>query len=245
MVEICWSSGRLSKKYTDMLAALNESRSRGLNGRISVKWPTLDILMVDGTPIAYKGDLGAFSIEKKIDIVTYEMSDPEMVIESNDQDYIKLDSLDSLLSLIREVRVKEGVILNGKLVPVIHLFEPSSIAVSTRSWGSYLNKTEVPVSTLRDVLSHKDSIALNIVSITDRWVLDIVMCNNIVIGASLSMPEQVSSITGADAFNYPLESPGLWLITYAEPLTCPSINFVVSKELFEKARNVVTGVVKL
>ena len=245
MVEVCWSSGRLSKKYKDMLAALNDSRSKGLNGRISVKWPTLDILMVDGTPIAYKGDLAAFSIDREIDIATYEMSDPEMVVESHDQDYIKLDSFDSLLSLVKEVRVKEGVVLNGTLIPVIHLFEPSSVAISTKSWGSYLERVEIPVNTLKSVLSRSDSVALNIVSLTDRWVLDIVMCNKIVIGASLSMPEQVSSITGADAFNYPLESPGQWLITYASPLSCPSMNFVVVNELIEKARNVVTGVVKL
>jgi hypothetical protein len=98
---------------------------------------------------------------------------------------------------------------------------------------------------LKELLADKTSVAYNIVSLTDRWVLDIVMCNKVIIGASLSMPEQVESVNGADAFNYPLESPGKWLITYSAPLSCPPINFKVDRRLIEKAKTVVTGVVKL
>ncbi|UXD22922.1 hypothetical protein IPA_09625 [Ignicoccus pacificus DSM 13166] len=214
-----------------------------MKGKISVKWPTLDILMVDGVPIAYKGDLTAFSIGRDVDISIIEMSDPELIVESNDKDYIKLDSIESLLSLIKEVVVTEGVVLEGILFPVIHLFEPGSVAVDDKKWGSDLLVVDTPVLTLKDLLM-ADTMAYNIVSVTDRWVLDIVICNKVVIGASLSMPEQVEPITGADAFNYPIESPGKWIVTHAKPLSCPPINFKIDRRIVEKAKNVVTGVVK-
>ena len=234
---------QLTKKYKNMLQALNYARTKGLKGKISVKWPTLDILMVDGVPIAYKGDLTAFSVKRDVDISIIEMSDPELIVESNDRDYIKLDSIESLLSLVKEVAINEGIVLEGRVFPVIHLFEPGSVAVDVKKWGSALMDVDTPVITLKEFLS-KDIMAYNMVSITDRWVLDVVICNRVIIGATLSMPEQVEPITGADAFNYPLESPGKWIVTHAKPLSCPPINFKIDERVLEKAKTVLTGVVR-
>lgn len=71
------------------------------------------------------------------------------------------------------------------------------------------------------------------------------MCKGSIIGASLSMPEQLETIVGADAFVYPLQSPGKWLITTAKSLLCPDIEIRPDPALLEKAKEIKEGVVKL
>ncbi|ALU12803.1 hypothetical protein EYM_07675 [Ignicoccus islandicus DSM 13165] len=245
MSNVCWSCGTFYKKFNTLFEALQEIRSAGLSGRLNVKWPPLDILITDGVAIAFKGDLAAFSIPSKIEITFIKMSSEELFIEMMDPDYIKLESPESLLTLVKEIRVREALVLNGTVIPVVQLFEPSSVSVDTDNWGSMLLDVPDPPSELRELLGSEEDVAYNIVSVNDRWILDVVKCNKTIIGASLTMPEQVGAIYGVDAFQYPLGSSGKWIVTFSKPTYCAPINFVIDENLINKAREVVTGVIKI
>ena len=244
MSSLCWSVGSFGGEYKDLIKALSEAMNSGKNAKIHVVWPYLEILIVEGVPIAFRGDLSAFSSEVSKVFIT-ELNEAEVIAELEDKDYRKIGSINELMSLIKVLTAKEGLVLNGRLVPVVQLFDPSSAAVDNEFWESFTKDVDDPKSTLAELLFVDKPLAYNIVSLTDRWVLDILICREKVIGASLSMPEQVETITGADAFVYPLQSPGKWLITTAKSLLCPNIEIIPDPRLVEKAKNVGEGVVKL
>ncbi len=244
MSELCWSLGSLHERTNDLLKAINEVQSKGLSARVSVVWPTLDILFVEGTVMGYRGDLSSFSISKELDVSIISLSEPEALIELEDKDYIHISSIESLIALIKEIVAKEAVILKGKAYPVLHLLDPSSVSVDAKSWKSKSYDVDDPSLFLKDMFESEERLALNIVSLTDRWTLDVLYCKGSVMGATLYMPEQVETINGADAFVYPLRSPGKWVVTVAKPFLCPEINVKLAPEVEKKLATTFEGVVK-
>jgi len=245
VTELCWALGSLEERTNDILKAISIVRNKGLSARVSVVWPTLDILFVEGTVIGYRGSLSGFSASQKLDVSVIALSDAEALVEMEDKDYTHIDSLESLISLIKEITTREALVLKGKIFPVIHLFDPSSVNVDTSSWSSSTLDVEDPKELFYDIFTSDESIALNIVSLTDRWTLDVLYCRGTIMGSTLYMPEQVETINGADAFMYPLQSPGKWLLTKAKPFLCPRMNVKLDPELERKLTQVQEGVVKL
>ncbi len=244
MSSLCWSIGSFVAEYKDLIKALSETMNGGKSAKLHVVWPYLEILFVEGVPIAFRGDLGAFSSNVSKVFVT-ELNEAEVIAELEDRDYKKIGSVNELMSLIKVVTAKEGIVLDGNLIPVVQLFDPSSAAVDNMYWESFTKDVDEPKAMFKELLIVDKPLAYNIVSLTDRWVLDILICKEKVIGASLSMPEQIETVTGADAFVYPLQSPGKWLITSAKSLLCPDIEIIPDPKLVEKAKNVNEGVMKL
>jgi len=244
LAEFCWSLGDPIKSGPDLLSLINYVASKGLNCRISVVWPPLDLLFAEGHIMGYRGDLSSFSLPKKLEINVYELTDEEILVELEDKDYIKLDSIESLISLIKEIVVREALVIKGKVYPVAQLIDPSSVSVDTETWESVSVTVEEPKEFLGTLISggHK---AINVVSLTERWTLDVLACDDKILGASLYMPESVETIKGSDAFVFPLESPGKWIVTMAKPFLCPKVSLVLDPRLDERLKGVETGVVKL
>jgi len=245
VTELCWALGSLEERTNDILKAISVVRNKGLSARVSVVWPTLDLLFVEGTVIGYRGSLSGFSASHKLDVSVIALSDAEALVEMEDKDYTRIDSLESLISLIKEITAREALILKGKVFPVVHLFDPSSVNVDASSWNSSTLDVEDPKEFFYNIFTTSDSVALNIVSLTDRWTLDVLYCSGTVMGSTLYMPEQVETISGADAFVYPLQSPGKWLVTRARPFLCPKMNVRLDPELEKKLAQAQEGVVKL
>ena len=245
MTEFCWSLGKLEEKSKDLLNAINLVISKGLNARVSTSWPPLDLLFAEGSIMGYRGDLSSFSSKEVNEVKVYQLSDEEVIVELEDKDYIKLDSLTSLISLIKEVVAREALVINRNLFPVLRLLDPSSVSVDLNYWESFTIDVPSPSDFLLRTFKGAKAIALNIVSITDRWSLDVIVCNEVIMGSALYMPESVETIYGADAFVYPLQSPGKWAITSAKPLLCPKLVVRLDPKLEEAAANQETGVVKV
>ncbi|NPA85224.1 MAG: hypothetical protein GXO07_04370 [Crenarchaeota archaeon] len=245
MTELCWALGTIDWKGKDLLKAINTVRSKGLSARVSVVWPTLDILFIEGVVMGYKGDLSSFSVSHHVDVNVFSFSDAEALVELEDKDYIHVNSIESLISLIKEITVKEALVIGGRVFPILHLIDPSSINVDVTTWRSFTEDVDEPKLFFYNEFVNNEAVVYNIVSLTDNWTLDILYCRGSVMGATLYMPEQVETVTGADAFLYPLSSPGKWLITKARPFLCPEIKVRLDPELEEKIKKSEEGVVKL
>ena len=244
MTEFCWSLGKLEEKSKDLLSAINVVTSKGLNARVSTSWPPLDLLFAEGSIMGYRGDLSSFSSKEVSEVKVYSLIDEEVMVELEDKDYIKLDSLTSLISLINEVVAREALVIRRNVFPVLRLLDPSSVSVDLNYWESFTVDVSSPPDFLLKMFKGSKATALNIVSITDRWSLDVIICDETIMGSVLYMPESVETIYGADAFVYPLQSPGKWIITSAKPLLCPKLLVRLDPKLEEVAASQETGVVK-
>ena len=240
-MNVAWSVGRNVKVWRDIVEAISEVKRKGLTGKLILPARSLKILFSEGAPMGYIGNLNEMGEATEIQFV--ELSSEEILVEMNNKMYTRVDSFEKLIAHIKRVKARHALVLKGTPYYVVHLFDPTTIEIKNE-WTAVMNDIRDPAEGLRSILESRVDASIHIISISDRWTLDIFKCGNVILGSALMMPEYVEPLTGVNAFHVPLRSGGTWVWVHAPPVSCPEIKVEPVPELVDKVRGMNTGVVE-
>ncbi len=240
-MNVTWSSGRTLKVWRDVVEALSEVKRKGLTGKLIFPARSLKILFSEGAPLGYIGNLNELGEATEIQFI--ELSSEEILVEMGNKMYSRVESYERLIAHIKRVKARQALVLRGTPYYVVHLYDPTSVEIKNE-WTAKMSDILDPADGLKEVLESRANASIHIISITDRWTLDILKCGNVILGSALMMPEYVEPLTGVNAFHVPLRSRGTWVWVHAPPVSCPEIKVEPIPEIVEKVRGVNTGVVE-
>ncbi len=241
-MNVTWSAGKVLESWKDIVEALSEIRRKGLTGKLIFPARSLKILFSEGAPIGYIGNLNEMGEASEMHFI--ELSSEEILIEMGNRMYTRVDSYEKLIAHIRKVKARHALVLKGTPYYVVHLYDPTSVEVKN-TWTAKLSEVIDPVERLREILEGEPNASIHVVSISDKWTLDVLKCGNVILGSALMMPEYVEPLTGANAFHVPLKSGGTWMWVQAPPTSCPEIKVEPLPELIERTKRVDTGVIEV